>query len=58
MEKVLVAPPKEVVAIVDQEIVGKLGLKRSEAYRMMIMGWLTEQGYLAAKGGKIAKGQS
>jgi hypothetical protein len=54
MKKILVALPKGVVDILDQEIVGKLGEGYSDTLRTIIMNWLSAQGYLA-KGGKVEK---
>jgi len=54
MEKVLVALPKEIVTLLDHELVGKLGEGRSDTIRTIIMNWLDEKGYFT-KGGKNAK---
>jgi hypothetical protein len=57
MKKILVSLPEGVVAILDKEVVGKLGQGYSDTLRTIIMNWLSEQGYLA-KGGKHEKSQS
>ena len=44
MEKVLVALPKEIVTLLDDELVGKLGEGRSDTIRTIIMNWLDEKG--------------
>jgi hypothetical protein len=57
MKKILVSLPDGVVAILDKEVVGKLGEGYSDTLRAIIMNWLGEQGYLA-KGGKHEEKQS
>jgi hypothetical protein len=57
MKKILVSLPDGVVAILDKDVVGKLGEGYSDTLRAIIMNWLGEQGYLA-KGGKVEKSQS
>lgn len=51
MKKILVALPTDIVDLVDNELIGKLGAKRSDTLRTIIMNWLSEKGYLN-KGGK------
>jgi hypothetical protein len=57
MKKILVSLPDGVVAILDKEVIGKLGEGYSDTLRNIIMNWLGEQGYLA-KGGKHEEKQS
>ena len=57
MKKILVSLPDGVVAILDKEVIGKIGEGYSDTLRTIIMNWLSEQGYLA-KGGKVEKSQS
>ena len=45
MRKILVALPGEVVKIMDNELVGKLGEGYSDTLRTIIMNWLSEKGY-------------
>lgn len=52
MRKILVALPKEIVDLIDRELVGKLGEGYSDTLRSIILMWLGQQGYLQ-KGGKI-----
>ena len=54
MEKVLVALPKDIVTLIDDHLVGKLGEGRSDTIRAIILNWLDKEGYFA-KGGKNAK---
>ena len=54
MRKVLVALPNEIVALIDRDLIGKLGEGYSDTLRTIIMNWLSEKGYLN-KGGKIGK---
>jgi len=54
MRKVLVALPKEIVELIDRELLGKLGEGYSDTLRTIIMSWLSEKGYLT-KGGKVEK---
>jgi len=55
MRKVLVALPKEIVDLIERELIGKLGEGYSDTLRTIIMNWLSEKGYLS-KGGKNVKG--
>ena len=57
MKKILVSLPDGVVAILDKEVIGKIGDGYSDTLRTIIMNWLGEQGYFA-KGGKIEKSQA
>ena len=57
MKKILVSLPDGVVAILDKEVIGKIGEGYSDTLRTIIMNWLCEQGYLA-KGGKHEEKQS
>lgn len=57
MKKILVSLPDGVVAILDKEVIGKLGEGYSDTLRAIIMNWLGEQGYLA-KGGKREEKQA
>ena len=57
MKKILVSLPDGVVAILDKEVIGKIGEGYSDTLRTIIMNWLGEHGYLA-KGGKVEKSQS
>ena len=50
----MVALPKEVVALMDGELKGKLGEGYSDIIRTIMISWLSEKGYLS-KGGKDAK---
>jgi hypothetical protein len=54
MRKVLVALPEEIVNLIKEELLGKLGEGYSDTLRTIIMNWLSEKGYLN-KGGKIAE---
>jgi metal-responsive CopG/Arc/MetJ family transcriptional regulator len=54
MDKVLVALPREIVALIDDELVGKLGEGRSDTIRTIIMNWLDNRGYFT-KGEKNVK---
>jgi metal-responsive CopG/Arc/MetJ family transcriptional regulator len=54
MDKILVALPKDIVTLIDDELVGKLGEGRSDTIRAIILSWLDKEGYFA-KGGKNAK---
>jgi hypothetical protein len=54
MKKVLVALPQEIINIMDKELVGKLGEGYSDTIRTIVMGWLSEKGYLS-KGDKSEK---
>jgi len=54
MRKVLVALPKEIIDLVEKELIGKLGEGYSDTLRTIIMNWLSEKGYLS-KGGKSDK---
>jgi len=54
MRKILVALPQEIVNLIDQELIGKLGEGYSDTLRTIIMSWLSEKGYFT-KGGKIGK---
>ncbi len=54
MKKILVSLPDGVVAILDKEVIGKLGEGYSDTLRAIIMNWLGEQGYLA-KSDKITE---
>ena len=54
MDKILVSLPREIVNLVDKELVGKLGEGRSDTLRTIIMNWLDEKGYFM-KGGKHGK---
>ena len=56
MKKILASLPDGVVKTLDDELIGKVGQTRSDTLRMIIMNWLSEQGYLA-KGGKHEKKQ-
>ena len=53
-KKILVALPKDIIDLLEKELVGKLGEGYSDTLRTIIMSWLSEKGYLA-KGGKDAK---
>ena len=55
MRKVLVALPKEIIDLIDKELIGKLGEGYSDTLRTIVMSWLSEKGYLT-KGGKIEQG--
>ena len=57
MKKILVSLPDGVVAILDKEVIGKLGEGYSDTLRNIIINWLSEQGYLA-KGGKHEEKQT
>ena len=57
MKKILVFLPDGVVAILDKDVIGKIGEGYSDTLRTIIMNWLGEQGYLA-KGGKHEESQS
>lgn len=57
MKKILVSLPDGVVAILDKDVIGKIGEGYSDTLRTIIMNWLGEQGYLA-KGGKHGESQS
>jgi metal-responsive CopG/Arc/MetJ family transcriptional regulator len=54
MQKVLVALPKEIVNLIDTELVGKLGAGRSDTIRTIVMNWLDNRGYFT-KGEKNGK---
>ena len=54
MRKVLVALPKEIIDLIDRELIGKLGEGYSDTLRTIVMSWLSEKGYLT-KGGKSGK---
>ena len=54
MDKILVALPKEIVTLIDDELVGKLGEGRSDTIRTIVMNWLDEKGYFT-KGVKDVK---
>ena len=54
MKKVLVALPTDIVDLVGNELIGKLGEGYSDTLRTIIMNWLSEKGYLN-KGGKHEK---
>jgi metal-responsive CopG/Arc/MetJ family transcriptional regulator len=54
MKKILVALPKEVVDLIDNELKGKLGDGHSDIIRTITMNWLSEKGYLS-KGGENGK---
>lgn len=54
MRKILVALPTDIVTLIDNELLGKIGEKRSDTLRTIIMNWLSEKGYLN-KGGKSEK---
>ena len=51
MRKILVALPTDIVDLIDNELVGKMGEGYSDTLRAIIISWLSRQGYLA-KGGK------
>ncbi len=51
MRKLLVALPTDIVKLLDNELIGKLGEGYSDTLRTIIMNWLSEKGYLN-KGGK------
>jgi len=51
MKKILVSLPADLVDLVDTELIGTLGEKRSDTLRTIIVSWLSEKGYLN-KGGK------
>ena len=55
MRKILVALPKEIVDLLDRELIGKLGEGYSDTLRTIIMNWLGEKGYLS-KGDKSEEG--
>ena len=55
MRKVLVALPKEIIDLIDKELIGKLSEGYSDTLRTIVMSWLSEKGYLT-KGGKIEQG--
>jgi hypothetical protein len=57
MKKILVSLPDGVVAILNKEVIGKIGEGYSDTLRTIIMNWLSEQGYLA-KGGKHEESKS
>lgn len=57
MKKILVSLPDGVVAILDKDVIGKIGEGYSDTLRTIIMNWLSEQGYLA-KGGKHEENKS
>jgi hypothetical protein len=57
MKKILVSLPDGIVAILDKEVIGKLGEGYSDTLRNIIINWLSEQGYLA-KGVKHEEKQS
>ena len=52
MRKVLVALPKEIVDLIDKELIGKLGEGYSDTLRTIIMSWLSEKGYLTKRWSK------
>ncbi len=54
MRKILVALPKGIVDLIDNELLGKLGEGYSDTLRTIIINWLSEKGYLN-KGGKNGK---
>ena len=54
MRKVLVALPKEIIDLIEKELIGKLGEGYSDTLRTIIMSWLSEKGYFT-KGGKIGR---
>ena len=54
MRKILVALPQEIVNLIEQELIGKLGEGYSDTLRAIILNWLGEKGYLS-KGGKHGK---
>lgn len=54
MRKVLVALPKEIIDLLDKELIGKLGEGYSDTLRTIVMSWLSEKGYLT-KGGRVEK---
>jgi len=54
MKKILVSLPADIVDLVDNELLGLIGEKRSDTLRTIIMSWLSEKGYLH-KGGKNEK---
>jgi hypothetical protein len=54
MRKILVALPTDIVTLIDNELLGKLGEGYSATLRTIIMNWLSEKGYLD-KGGKNEK---
>jgi hypothetical protein len=56
MKKIIVSLPDGVVAILDKEVIGKVGEGYSDTLRTIILNWLGEQGYLA-KGGKREEGK-
>lgn len=56
-EKIPVSLPDGAVKTLDDELIGKIGLTRSDTLRTIIMNWLSEQGYLA-KGGKHEEKQN
>ena len=56
MKKILVSLPSDIVDLVDNELLGKIGEKRSDTLRTIIMIWLSEKGYLN-KGGKNEKSE-
>lgn len=51
MRKILVALPTNIVDLIDNELIGKIGEGYSDTLRTIIMNWLSEKGYLN-KGGK------
>lgn len=54
MKKILVALPQEIVTLIDDELVGKLGEGRSDTVRTIVLNWLDREGYFM-KGGKHGK---
>lgn len=57
MKKILVSLPDGVVALLDKDVVGKIGEGYSDTLRTIIMNWLAEHGYLE-KGGKHEENKS
>jgi hypothetical protein len=51
MRKLLVSLPTDIVKLLDNELIGKLGEGYSDTLRTIIMNWLSEKCYLN-KGGK------
>jgi metal-responsive CopG/Arc/MetJ family transcriptional regulator len=55
MKKILVSLPDGVVALLDKEVIGKIGEGYSDTLRTIIMNWLGEKGYLTKKGESCAE---
>jgi hypothetical protein len=54
MKKILVALPNEILDLIDNELLGKLGEGYSDTLRTIILSWLSEKGYFT-KGENDAK---